>query len=403
MHTIVMSNSALEHKLRQAADAYYNGTPSMSDTEFDSLWQVHSENRCSEPSDPTWSDTLLDRVGAPVCESGFRKVAHTTPMLSLDNVFEAEDGGCETLTRWLDNVRRLYGGDVVIVAEPKIDGLSLELVYENGILADAITRGDGQIGESVLQNAGPHMGIPLSIIPDKPWDGVGSYEHAQGLVYARGEVYMPLDKFEALNAELVKEGKKPMANPRNAAAGALRLHDPNESIKRGLKFLAYNTSGWLTGATTHSADMDRFARLGFQVPDHCMFAADNAPTISEIRQSILQGLNFATDGLVFKVDHYQIQKGMGETSRAPRWAVAYKFQQEKVVTKLLGITIQVSRTGELCPIAEFEPVTVDGSTIRKATLHNEDYVNKLGLYIGAKIKVEKAGAIIPKVLGLAHD
>ena len=398
-----MSCAVIERQLREASDAYYNGTPVMEDWEFDALWRNHQENRQTLPDDPTWSDTILDRVGAPVADGGFKKVAHAIPMLSLDNVFEAEDGGCDALTRWLDNIKRLYGGDVAVVAEPKIDGLSLELVYENGILQDAITRGDGVLGESVIQNVAPHMSIPLSIIPDRPWNGAGSYDHTIGLVYVRGEVYMPMDTFARLNKELLASGKKPMSNPRNAAAGALRLYDPNESIKRGLKFLAYNTSGWESESVTHSADMYRLAALGFDVPARCQFAVDNEPSISEIRQSILQGLNFATDGLVFKIDHYQIQRGMGETSRAPRWAIAYKFQQPKVVTKLREITVQVGRSGALTPVGILEPVQVDGSVVSRVTLHNEDQVNKLGLYVGAKVIIEKAGAIIPSVVGLAHD
>lgn len=393
-----MSCPAIERQLREASDAYYNGTPVMEDWEFDALWQAHKENREILPGDPTWTDTILDRVGAPVTEGGFQKVAHATPMLSLDNVFEAEDGNCDALTRWLDNIKRLYGGDVVVVAEPKIDGLSLELVYENGILQDAITRGDGVIGESVIQNVTPHMGIPLSIIPDRPWNGAGSYDHAVGTVYVRGEVYMPFTTFHDLNYALVDSGKKPMANPRNAAAGAIRLHDPNESIKRGLKFLAYTTSGWQSESVTHSADMNRLAGLGFNVPARGQFANDNAPTVSEIRQSILQGLNFATDGLVFKIDHYQIQRGMGETSRAPRWAIAYKFQQPKVVTRLKEITVQVGRTGALTPVGILEPVQVDGSVVSRVSLHNEDQVRRLGLLQGDDVEIRKAGAIIPEVV-----
>lgn len=393
-----MSCAKIERQLREASDAYYNGTPVMEDWEFDAMWNAHKENRQTLPDDPTWADTILDRVGSPAADSGFKKVAHALPMLSLDNVFEAEDGNCDALTRWLDNIKRLYGGDVVVVAEPKIDGLSLELVYENGILQDAITRGDGVIGESVIQNVTPHMGIPLSIIPDRPWNGAGSYDHAVGTVYVRGEVYMPFTTFHDLNYALVDSGKKPMANPRNAAAGAIRLHDPNESIKRGLKFLAYNTSGWENESVTHSADMDRLAVLGFNVPARGQFATDNAPTVSEIRQSILQGLNFATDGLVFKIDHYQIQRGMGETSRAPRWAIAYKFQQPKVVTKLREITVQIGRTGALTPVGILEPVQVDGSVVSRVTLHNEDQVRRLGLLPGDDVEIRKAGAIIPEIV-----
>jgi DNA ligase (NAD+) len=392
---MTIHNATNEMLLRKASEAYYNGTPIMSDQEFDALWQQHEASRKLSPNHPCWDDTILDKVGAkPVKTSGFKKVAHATPMLSLDNVFETDDGFAQ-VEKWLDGIPPAAS----VVVEPKVDGLSLSLVYENGILSDAVTRGDGMVGDSVIQNIHPGMGIPQVLIQDGPWSGAGNYTDARGRIEVRGEVYMPVGVFERLNAELVARGEEPYANPRNAAAGALRLHDRDESVRRGLRFVAYACSGYPIPVRTHCDEMMRLLRAGFDVVGRRITASVvRCENWREISRSLLEGMDFQTDGLVLKLNAYDQREKLGSTARAPRWAVALKFKQPEVTTIMRAITVQVGRSGVLTPVAELEPVEVDGSVVSRATLHNEDHINRLGLCIGDTVMLQKAGGIIPEIV-----
>ncbi len=389
------STEVREQLLRHWSDAYYNGNPEVSDQEFDSLWDSHKMDRMANPDLEVWKDTILDRVGAPVKPtSGFPKVAHQTPMLSLDNVFE-KDGDFSEVSAWLAKLQ----DRPLVVVEPKVDGLSLSLVYENGILARAVTRGNGLDGDDVTQNIHPAMGIPQAIIPDEPFNGAGGYQNARGRIEVRGEVYMPVPTFVRLNAELRARGEEPYANPRNAAAGALRLHDWRESRKRGLKFRPYSVEGYEFKLDCHMSDMGRLGQIGFEpLPAYGFIAGVDHPDWNLLKKELTEGEDFQVDGLVLKVDRYDARRDLGFTSRAPRWAVALKFKQPAVTTTLRAITVQVGRSGVLTPVAELEPVEVDGSVVSRATLHNEDQVNRLGLQVGDRVEIEKAGGIIPAVV-----
>ncbi len=390
MNQQTMSCAHIEDQLRKASDAYYNGNPIMSDVEFDALWHVHKANREMMPDDPVWQDTILDRVGAPVkSTSGFQKVAHATPMLSLDNVFEV-DGKFDQVDEWLAKLPKF----TPVVIEPKVDGLSLSLVYEDGKLVDAVTRGDGTTGDSVIANIHPGMGIPMTL----PQASTHGFHDCPGRVEVRGEVFMPIYTFLRLRQAASDRGEPLPANPRNAAAGALRLHDPTESQNRGLQFVAYSCQGYRYRVTDHLTEMQRLKDVGFTILPPCAVVSGmHAPDWNKIKEDLMRGKDFQIDGLVLKVDTYAIREQLGFTSRAPRWAVALKFKQPAVTTVLKAITVQVGRSGVLTPVAELEPVEVDGSVVSRATLHNEGQINRLGLQVGDTVEIEKAGGIIPAV------
>lgn len=402
MEYIKQTIEARESRLREAAHAYHNSRegaePLMSDAEYDALIKEHREARTTHPAlFPVV--TILDKVGAAVePTSGFAKVRHVEPMLSLSNVFEQEDGSAPDLDAWVRGVQEKLGDQAVLLLEPKIDGLSLSLVYENGILARAVTRGDGEAGDDVTANVLASAMVPATIITDIPWGGGRAPERLE----VRGEVYMPWSTFHQLNEGLKASGKPLLANPRNAAAGALRQHDSKECARRGLKFIAHGVL--CEGFESYSDAMAAAFCANFQTPAVRTFAAqdffDDPVTPQEIKEE-WKALEYATDGAVIKVDRYDHREALGYTSTAPRWAVALKFQQEEAETTLNAITIQVGRSGVLTPVAELEPVWLDGSTVSRATLHNEDQVNRLGLRVGDRVIIRKAGAIIPEIVRVA--
>lgn len=356
------TNKGREAVLRRYNEAYRNGTPEISDVEYDKLWREHQEARAADPAGfPT--DTILDKVGAaPARDSGFQKVKHSTPMLSLDNVFEDEEDGCPDLNAWLAGIEK-EEPDAAILIEPKIDGLSLRLTYVGGLLMRAVTRGSGEEGDDVSANVAVSRLVPMSIAGQP------------GQLEVNGEVFMDFATFARLNAELVAKGEEPYTNPRNAAAGALRLHDSAECARRGLRFIPHGVVG---GNADHSTMMTSLGAAGFECLEEVgMMATERIKSIAATRRMAATDLGYPIDGLVFKVDDRSVCERLGNTSRAPRWAIALKFQQEKVVTKLKAITIQVGRSGVLTPVAELEPVWVDGSTISRATLHNEDQILSL--------------------------
>lgn len=380
-----------EKALRAASEAYYNGTPVMSDEDYDTLWQNHKRAREKRPGDPFWHTSILNEVGAPpASDSGFRKVAHLSPMLSLDNAMTLEDLTSPELVKWHADICAATGPDTVVTLEPKVDGLALRLTYLAGKLARAVTRGDGTTGDDVTANVVAAQLVPLCL-PD------------QISVEVNGEVFMDFATFGDLNVRMKEAGEEEYANPRNAAAGSLRLHDLNKVADRGLRFLAHGVLGG--GFADHEASLGYLDNAGMSVVPWMVSTASAEWEVKDLRGLIEKRMGpdlYPIDGIVFKVTDFAKRMILGSTSRAPRWAVALKFRQERAVTTLLGITVQVGRSGALTPVAELEPVWVDGSTISRATLHNEDYINKLGLYVGAKVVIEKAGAIVPQVLGLAH-
>ena len=382
----------LERLARAIADAdaayYQNDAPELTDAEYDALRQ---RNLAIEARFPALKreDSPTDRVGAEAGD-GFAKARHGAPMLSLDNAFTDED-----VADFAVRIRRFLGlppeETLAFTAEPKIDGLSLSLTYENGKLMRAATRGDGQTGEDVTANACTLGDIPAKL------KGKGWPERIE----VRGEVYMAKSAFADLNAREAEAGRKVFANPRNAAAGSLRQLDIEITRSRPLRFFAY---AWAAASEPFAqAQFDAvksFADWGF-VTNPRMIRIETVEEILSYYAEIeaqRAGLEYDIDGVVYKVDRLDWQQRLGFVSRAPRWAIAHKFPAEKAVTTLLGIDIQVGRTGSLTPVARLEPVTVGGVVVSNATLHNEDEIARLGVKPGDKVEIQRAGDVIPQVL-----
>lgn len=370
-------------------DAAYHrdDAPLVSDAEYDALRlrnqaieeRFHGLRRPDSPS---------LKVGAPVAE-GFDKVVHARPMLSLSNVFD--DAG---VAEFLARVRRFLNlpeaEELAVVAEPKIDGLSASLRYENRRLVQGATRGDGQTGENITANLRTIADIPARLPDDAP-----------DLFEVRGEVYMPHASFQALNEERAAAEAQLYANPRNAAAGSLRQLDSRITARRNLRFYAY---AWgevdaLPGETQWSV-LQAFERWGFPVQPQTRRCATLSEILAYYREMEAQRADFAydIDGIVYKIDRLDWQQRLGMVSRSPRWATAHKFPAEKARTVVQGIDIQVGRTGKLTPVARLRPVTVGGVVVSNATLHNEDYIAGKDIRIGDTVLVQRAGDVIPQVL-----
>ena len=385
----------LAKALSAANTAYHTlDAPEISDAEYDALKRRNLAIEARFPGLKR-SDSPSDVVGAAVAD-GFGKVAHRVRMLSLENAFAAEE-----VAEFDDRIRRFLGftGDVSYTAEPKIDGLSLSLRYENGVLIQAATRGDGEVGEDVTQNARTIADIPqrLTGAPD--------------VLEVRGEVYMSHADFAALNDRQVAAGDKTFANPRNAAAGSLRQLDARITASRPLRFFAY-AWGELSSplATTQFGAIARLTTLGFQT--NALTARCDGPDalLDQYRriEALRASLGYDIDGVVYKVNDLALQARLGFRSSTPRWAIAHKFPAELAWTELLGIDIQVGRTGALSPVARLKPVTVGGVVVSNATLHNEDYIagrdsrgevirGGKDIRVGDWVQVYRAGDVIPKV------
>ena len=369
---------------------YVKDAPEISDGAFDSL--VH-ELRELEAEHPEFFDpnSPTQRVGGAVGEQ-FAPVRHERRMYSLDDAMNIEE-----LDAWMDRVVDALGELPELVCELKIDGSGIALTYEDGALVRAATRGDGTTGEDVTANIRTIKDVPLRLRAEG-LEGVvrdGSFE-------VRGEVYMPKSSFESLNAAAEANGKQAFANPRNAAAGSLRQKDPKITANRDLATFLYAIADEQAVAADGQAELlEWLGACGFHVnPD--VTRCKTREEVHEFCQRAVErrdDLPYEIDGVVVKVNSFTRQAAMGFTARAPRWAMAFKFPPEEKATKLLGITVQVGRTGALTPVAELEPVSVAGSTVARATLHNEDEVRRKDVRIGDTVIVRKAGDVIPEVLG----
>jgi len=360
--------------------------PSVSDAEYDRLMQelIQLEEQYPEFKTP---DSPSQRVGGEVLES-FQKVEHKIPMLSLGNAFNEQD-----LRDFDRRVRQAVGDDVRYTVELKIDGLAVSLRYEKGIFVQGATRGDGTIGEDITENLKTIRSIPLKL--KKDWS-----------IEVRGEAYMPKKSFEKLNEERQKKNEEPFANPRNAAAGSLRQLDPKIAAKRNLDIFVYNIADLgETGVTTHSEGLDLLDDLGFKTNKERRTCKNIDEVIQMLDEFIAKRpeLPYDIDGLVIKVDSLKQQQELGFTAKSPRWAIAYKFPAEEVVTKLIDIELTVGRTGVLTPTAILEPVRVAGTTVKRASLHNEDLIREKDIKIGDYVVVKKAGDIIPEVVNVLAD
>jgi DNA ligase (NAD+) len=366
--------------------------PTMPDREYDRLFRELVELEAAHPELIT-PDSPTQRIGAPV-EGGFPQVRHEVPMLSLGNVFSADE-----LRDFDARVRRGLGlgaddPPVGYVCELKIDGLAISLLYEGRRFVRGATRGDGATGEDVTANLRTVQSIPLSLKEGPPGDRLE----------VRGEVYMPRGAFAALNEQLGREGKPLYANARNTTAGTVRQKDPKVTASRRLSVWAYQLVG-AHGLSTHSESLELMRRLGFPVNPNArrVEGIDAVIAYTEEWGNARKELDYETDGIVIKVDSLDEQQQLGFVSRAPRWATAYKFPAEQVTTKLEEIEVYVGRTGAMTPVAHVTPVFVGGTTVRNATLHNIDEIRRKDLRVGDTVVLQRAGDVIPEVVSAVTD
>lgn len=380
--------------------------PIVSDAEYDALMR---ELRAIEEAHPDLitPDSPTQRVGAPASEK-FAKVRHPVPMLSLGNAFDEGD-----LRAWRERVARVLGDSapIAFVVEPKIDGLAIALTYENGRFVRGATRGDGEVGEDVTANLRTIPSVPLELGIGYQVPGTGSEAQPPApntqspipsSIEVRGEVYMRIADFEALNKRLAGAGERVAANPRNAAAGSLRQKDPSITAGRALRFFAYAV-GPFEGIQLRSQweTLELFRALGFPVNRDRRRFEDFEQVIVYTHEWMARRdqLEYEADGIVVKVDSFAQQRELGVVGRDPRWAIAYKFPARETTSRLLDIVINVGRTGVITPNAAIEPVTIGGVVVRNASLHNADYIKERDIRIGDYVTVKRAGDVIPYIIG----
>lgn len=378
----------LRDEIRRHDELYYvAAAPEISDEEYDTLLRKLEALEAAHPELIT-TDSPTQRVGGRPIE-GFVTVEHLLPMRSIANTYTEEE-----MREFDARITRELGEPVQrYVVEPKIDGVAISLRYEPGGLRMAVTRGDGERGDDVTANARTIRSVPLRL--DLEQIGARFLE-------VRGEVYMDRPGFDRLNARLEDEGLDPLANPRNATAGTLKLLDPREVARRPLRFVAHS-AGLIEGTTleSHSAFLSALRSLGMPtVPFAVCATLQDVLRIYRDWESRRNALPYDIDGTVVKVDSFALQQRLGATSKAPRWAVAYKFKAEQKKTRLLGITLQVGRTGAVTPVAQLEPVLLAGTVVKRASLHNQDQIARLDIRIGDQVVIEKGGEIIPKVVAV---
>jgi DNA ligase (NAD+) len=375
----------LREELRQHNYNYYVlDNPTISDFDFDiKLKKLQElENMHPELFD---ANSPTQRVGGAVTKN-FETVAHEYPMYSLDNSYSKED-----LLDWETRIKKLVDGDIQFTCELKYDGASISLTYENGKLTKAVTRGDGVQGDNVTTNVKTIKSIPLQLKGDYP----PKFD-------IRGEIVLPFEGFNRMNEERIEIGEEPYRNPRNTASGSLKLQDSAEVAKRPLECLLYNIIGRNLNIKTQFKSLEKARTWGFKVPD----AGKLTNSIDEVLNFInywdkaRHNLPYETDGVVVKVNSLQQQEELGYTAKAPRWAIAYKFKAVQVSTRLREITYQVGRTGAITPVANLEPVELAGTTVKRASLHNADQIERLDIREGDEVFVEKGGEIIPKIIAV---
>ena len=363
---------------------YVLDAPSISDFEFDTKLKQLQDLETAYPQYYDASSPTL-RVGGAVTKN-FETIVHAQRMYSLDNSYSKDD-----LMDWETRLRKMVDGPIQYTCELKYDGASISLTYENGLLVQALTRGDGTQGDNVTANIKTIKSVPLKLrgaYPDK-------FE-------IRGEIVLPFEGFNAMNAERIAAGEEPYKNPRNTASGSLKLQDSAEVAKRPLECLLYSIVGENTTIKTQFENLEKARSWGFKVP-----------TIAKLTDSIDGVLEFVnywdvhrhelpyeTDGVVVKVNSLFQQAELGYTAKAPRWAMAYKFKAEQVSTQLEHISYQVGRTGAITPVANLQPVELAGTIVKRASLHNADQIEKLDVRVGDWVYVEKGGEIIPKIMGV---
>ncbi|ATO37263.1 MULTISPECIES: NAD-dependent DNA ligase LigA [Geobacillus] len=370
---------------RYGYEYYVLDRPSVPDAEYDRLMQELIAIEKQYPELKT-SDSPTQRIGGPPLEA-FRKVTHRVPMMSLANAFNEGD------LRDFDRRVRQEVGEAAYVCELKIDGLAVSVRYEDGYFVQGATRGDGTTGEDITENLKTIRSLPLRL--NEPVS-----------LEARGEAFMPKASFLRLNEERQARGEELFANPRNAAAGSLRQLDPKVAASRQLDLFVYGlANAEELGIESHSAALSYLQSLGFKVnPERrrCATIDEVIAFVNEWKEKRPQ-LPYEIDGIVIKVDSFAQQRQLGATAKSPRWAIAYKFPAEEVVTTLIGIEVNVGRTGAVTPTAILEPVRVAGTTVQRATLHNEDFIREKDIRIGDAVIIKKAGDIIPEVVGVVVD
>ncbi len=386
---------ALREQLQYLAHRYYVlDEPALPDADYDALFQELLGLEAQYPELVT-TDSPSQRVGAS-SDTAFQPVRHNVSMLSLDNVFNASDWQAFD-KRVRERLDWQLAVGVAYACEPKFDGLAVSLRYEQGVLILAATRGDGQVGEDITANVRTIASVPLRLH--------GSAVPA--VLEVRGEVVMPRSGFEQLNSRQLAQGEKPFANPRNAAAGSLRQLDATITATRPLDFYAYSIADLdgMAWPATHSLSLRALRQFGFRVSELAQ-SGNGVDFVQRCWQQLLDQrnqLDFDIDGMVIKVDDRSLQQSLGFVSRAPRWAVAYKFPAEEKTTTLMAVEFQVGRTGAITPVARLAPVNVGGVMVSNATLHNIDEIDRLDLRVGDTVIVRRAGDVIPKVTGRVDD
>ena len=383
--TIEQTINELRQELNRHNHKYYvENAPEISDFEYDKMLRELQDLEALHPEFQSPNSPTM-RVGSDLTNS-FRSVRHSFPMLSLSNTYSLEE-----LQEWIDKVEQEIS-QPEYVCELKFDGTAISLSYENGQLLRAVTRGDGETGDDVTENVRTIRSVPLIL------QGKDFPEYFE----IRGEIFMPYASFDKLNTEREQQGEQLFANPRNAAAGTLKQQQSQVVAKRGLDCTLYQLAGKNLGFASHSESLDAARGWGFKISTHTALCHN----FSQIEEFIKywdearHSLPFPTDGIVIKVNRYTDRTALGTTSKAPKWAVAYKFKAEQALTKLLKVSYQVGRTGAITPVANLEPVLLAGTIVKRATLHNADQIAALDLREGDMVYVEKGGEIIPKITGV---
>jgi len=385
MSQVTKKHQELMERVRELDRAYHvEAQPLVSDQEYDRIYRELIDLEATHPELPT-ADSPSQRVGgAPLAQ--FKSVPHALPMQSLDNTYSATE-----LEAFYDRIQKALEGEKLgFVIEPKIDGVAVSARYEKGKFVQGLTRGDGQKGDDITANLRTIKTLPLAIKNDAD------------VLEVRGEVYYPQAAFDKLNRQREATGEAPFANPRNAAAGTLKQLDSRLVAKRPLAIVLYGP-GELRGVecATQQEWLELIAKAGLPVPERTWFCTSKAELLAAITEldEKRKTFSYATDGAVVKLNEWRLRNALGTTSKAPRWAIAYKYSAEKAVTTLENVTFQVGRTGVITPVAELKPVLLAGTTVSRATLHNFEEIKRKDIRRGDQVTIEKAGEIIPAVLG----